>query len=77
MLSFNKFEALQVKIAGITRNYFDENGGIKNGDEDVELPIFDVSTLANATNDFSTNSKLREGGFGSVYKVILMSLHLI
>ncbi|XP_074380176.1 G-type lectin S-receptor-like serine/threonine-protein kinase At4g27290 isoform X2 [Apium graveolens] len=56
---------------GITRHYFDENGGIGNGDKDVELPIFDISTLANATNGFSTNSKLGEGGFGPVYKGML------
>ncbi|KAK1391731.1 Receptor-like serine/threonine-protein kinase [Heracleum sosnowskyi] len=56
---------------GIRRHYFDENWGIGNGDEDVELPFFDFSTLANATNGFSTNSKLGEGGFGPVYKGML------
>ncbi|KAG9454350.1 hypothetical protein H6P81_007254 [Aristolochia fimbriata] len=33
-----------------------------------ELPLFDLSTLMTATNNFSLESKLGEGGFGSVYK---------
>ncbi|KAK1391975.1 hypothetical protein POM88_011031 [Heracleum sosnowskyi] len=62
---------------GITRHYFDENWSIGNGDEDVELPFFDFSALANATNGFSTNSKLGEGGFGPVYKGITAFTNLI
>ncbi|XP_040988430.1 G-type lectin S-receptor-like serine/threonine-protein kinase At4g27290 isoform X1 [Juglans microcarpa x Juglans regia] len=45
-----------------------ENEGLK---EDMELPIIDLTTIANATNNFSTNNKLGEGGFGPVYKVTL------
>ncbi|KAF5472085.1 hypothetical protein F2P56_008827 [Juglans regia] len=36
--------------------------------DDLELPLFDFSTLAIATNDFSDENKLGQGGFGSVYK---------
>ncbi|KAM3714651.1 hypothetical protein ACJW30_01G351800 [Castanea mollissima] len=36
--------------------------------EDMELPIFDLITISNATNNFASNNKLGEGGFGSVYK---------
>ena len=39
------------------------------GKEDIELPIFDLTAIANATDNFSNNKKLGEGGFGSVYKV--------
>ncbi|KAF9672898.1 hypothetical protein SADUNF_Sadunf11G0092300 [Salix dunnii] len=39
--------------------------------EDMELPVFDMSTLAHATDTFSENNKLGEGGFGPVYKGIL------
>ncbi|KAI4368190.1 hypothetical protein MLD38_016776 [Melastoma candidum] len=35
---------------------------------DVELPLFDLATLSEATHDFSLSNKLREGGFGPVYK---------
>nr|POE45868.1 g-type lectin s-receptor-like serine/threonine-protein kinase [Quercus suber] len=36
--------------------------------EDMELPIFDLITISNATDNFANNNKLGEGGFGSVYK---------
>ncbi|KAM0063305.1 putative protein kinase RLK-Pelle-DLSV family [Helianthus debilis subsp. tardiflorus] len=39
--------------------------------EDWELPLFDFNTIANATNNFSDDCKLGEGGFGPVYKGIL------
>uniref|UniRef100_A0A6N2LYL6 Receptor-like serine/threonine-protein kinase n=2 Tax=Salix TaxID=40685 RepID=A0A6N2LYL6_SALVM len=39
--------------------------------EDMELPVFDMSTLAHATDTFSDSNKLGEGGFGPVYKGIL------
>ena len=39
--------------------------------EDLELPLFELDTIANATNNFSFNNKLGEGGFGPVYKVNL------
>ena len=37
--------------------------------EDFELPLFDLATVVCATDNFSENRKLGEGGFGSVYKV--------
>lgn len=37
--------------------------------EDLELPLFDFTTLAMATNNFSDANKLGQGGFGCVYKV--------
>ncbi|CAN1222388.1 G-type lectin S-receptor-like serine/threonine-protein kinase RKS1 [Linum grandiflorum] len=38
----------------------------KHGDSD--LPFFHLSEIAAATNNFSEDNKLGEGGFGSVYK---------
>ncbi|KAI4324156.1 hypothetical protein L6164_023717 [Bauhinia variegata] len=35
--------------------------------EAMELPFFKFATIANATNDFSIDNKLGEGGFGPVY----------
>ena len=35
----------------------------------MELLIFDLITIYNATDNFAINNKLGEGGFGSVYKV--------
>ncbi|WJX92593.1 receptor protein-tyrosine kinase [Trifolium repens] len=40
--------------------------------EDFELPIFDQATILKATNNFSFDNKLGEGGFGPVYKGTLL-----
>ncbi|RYR35885.1 hypothetical protein Ahy_A10g050984 isoform B [Arachis hypogaea] len=45
---------------------------LATGDErnmdDLELPMFNFDTLMMATNNFSQDNKLGEGGFGSVYR---------
>ncbi|XP_059639411.1 G-type lectin S-receptor-like serine/threonine-protein kinase SD1-1 [Cornus florida] len=38
------------------------------GEENLELPIFDMVTVAEATHNFSHSNKIGEGGFGTVYK---------
>ncbi|KAL5131281.1 G-type lectin S-receptor-like serine/threonine-protein kinase [Glycine soja] len=43
----------------------------KSQQEDFELPLFDLASIAHATNNFSNDNKLGEGGFGPVYKGIL------
>jgi len=37
--------------------------------DELELPLFDFSTIATATNNFADENKLGEGGFGRVHKV--------
>ena len=52
--------------------YIEHNskGGENNeGQEHLDLPLFNLATLLNATNNFSDENKLGEGGFGLVYKV--------
>ncbi|XP_060199264.1 G-type lectin S-receptor-like serine/threonine-protein kinase At4g27290 isoform X2 [Lycium barbarum] len=39
--------------------------------EEFELPQFQLSTITRATNNFSVNNKIGEGGFGPVYKGVL------
>ncbi|XP_031106446.1 G-type lectin S-receptor-like serine/threonine-protein kinase At4g27290 isoform X2 [Ipomoea triloba] len=48
------------------RDYNEED----NSDE-FELPVFDLTTLNKATNNFLMEYKLGEGGFGPVYKGVL------
>ncbi|XP_062180044.1 receptor-like serine/threonine-protein kinase SD1-8 [Phragmites australis] len=43
------------------------NEGKGHGD-DLDLPMYDFETIAEATEGFSTDNKLGEGGFGPVYK---------
>ncbi|KVH96840.1 Apple-like protein [Cynara cardunculus var. scolymus] len=40
----------------------------KDMGENVDLHVFDLTTIVAATHNFSPSSKLGEGGFGSVYK---------
>ncbi|KAK7308847.1 hypothetical protein RJT34_05127 [Clitoria ternatea] len=49
----------------------DANSINENEREDLELPLFELSIIISATNNFSTDNKLGEGGFGSVFKGIL------
>ncbi|XP_015897133.3 G-type lectin S-receptor-like serine/threonine-protein kinase At4g27290 isoform X1 [Ziziphus jujuba] len=41
-------------------------------EEDLELPWYNLSTIASATDNFSFNNKLGQGGFGTVYRGALM-----
>ncbi|KDP38983.1 hypothetical protein JCGZ_00740 [Jatropha curcas] len=42
-----------------------------NKNEDLELPLFDLGTIASATNNFSFTNKIGKGGFGPVYMGVL------
>ncbi|KAK4398441.1 G-type lectin S-receptor-like serine/threonine-protein kinase [Sesamum angolense] len=54
------------------QNLRNEGGGPEESHkEDLELPMFDLSTVTRATNDFSISNKLGEGGFGPVYRGML------
>ena len=44
--------------------------------QDLELPFFDLATIVKATNDFSIDNKLGQGGFGPVYKVNTQNLSI-
>ncbi|KAH0651996.1 hypothetical protein KY285_032164 [Solanum tuberosum] len=55
--------------SGCNGNYKMDHSGYC--DEEFEIPMFDLSTIMKATNNFSIDRKIGEGGFGPVYKGIL------
>ncbi|XVF77703.1 hypothetical protein PTKIN_Ptkin14bG0068200 [Pterospermum kingtungense] len=46
------------------------DGENQSQNEDMELEVFDLGTIYQATDTFSVNKKLDEGGFGPVYKIL-------
>ncbi|GMI72773.1 hypothetical protein like AT1G11340 [Hibiscus trionum] len=55
---------------------FEDSLGVKEIDEsrrNGDLPLFHLSTIAAATNNFSSDNKLGQGGFGPVYKGVLLN----
>ncbi|XP_068324737.1 G-type lectin S-receptor-like serine/threonine-protein kinase At1g11410 [Pyrus communis] len=57
-----------------TPSYWEDSPAITDIDEsrlNSDLPFFELSTIAKATNNFAFNNKLGTGGFGSVYKGVL------
>lgn len=51
----------------ISQNGDGEEDG--DADEDLELPLFKLSSITAATDTFALYNKLGEGGFGPVYRV--------
>ena len=73
-LNFRFVNSLIVYSIHHFAGYMDHNSRDENneGQAHLELPLFDLDTLLNATNNFSSYNKLWEGGFGPVYKVRLL-----
>jgi hypothetical protein len=53
------------------KRFQDENP--KADEEDIDqLPLYDLDTIVSATDSFSFQNKIGEGGFGVVYKVVFL-----
>ncbi|KAL2525319.1 S-locus lectin protein kinase family protein [Abeliophyllum distichum] len=51
----------------------DETNLLEGGKEDFNLPMFSYASVSKATDNFSSETKLGEGGFGPVYKGKLLN----
>ncbi|RDX65037.1 Receptor-like serine/threonine-protein kinase SD1-8, partial [Mucuna pruriens] len=67
MLCVNVFILLFSNQSGAARKFYKHYKN-KHRTEDIDFPTFNLSVLANATENFSTKNKNGEGGFGPVYK---------
>ncbi|XP_021905852.1 G-type lectin S-receptor-like serine/threonine-protein kinase At4g27290 isoform X2 [Carica papaya] len=63
---------LIISDKGKTEKIEENDQETRDRKEDMELPLFNLDTLVTATNDFSMDHKLGEGGFGPVYKGMLV-----
>ncbi|XAR56613.1 Non-specific serine/threonine protein kinase [Bertholletia excelsa] len=63
--------ALLLIALGGTRRHPDHACCKEHKNEDLELPLFHMATIASATDNFANENKLGEGGFGPVYKGML------
>ncbi|KAF9672903.1 hypothetical protein SADUNF_Sadunf11G0092800 [Salix dunnii] len=59
---------IAVLLAGNFTGIFKRGSNNNPVKEDLDLPLFCLDTLTLATNNFSADNKLGEGGFGPVYK---------
>ncbi|PIN01642.1 Serine/threonine protein kinase [Handroanthus impetiginosus] len=61
------YHVFRLKMKAKGRNEEDDSRNVAN-EEDLDLPLLDLATVSRATDNFSINKKLGEGGFGPVYK---------
>ena len=71
-------EILLLNIGEAHKKFRSENmlGDNLNQLKVQELPLFDFEKLMNATNNFHQSNKLGQGGFGPVYRVMVVLLYV-
>nr|XP_043629509.1 G-type lectin S-receptor-like serine/threonine-protein kinase At4g27290 [Erigeron canadensis] len=68
---FYRFKRKKLRQRGTLIEDHGNDDGNATSKDDVELPLIDLSILRKATNNFSDDNKLGEGGFGPVYKGVM------
>lgn len=53
------------------------NQNNENETDNLDCLFFDLATIVDATDNFSSNNKIGEGGFGPVYRVRLHFKHML
>ncbi|XP_039167297.1 G-type lectin S-receptor-like serine/threonine-protein kinase At4g27290 isoform X2 [Eucalyptus grandis] len=72
ILAFIGWHALRRRKEGMRAAYsVYRDSGDGGPEEDLELPLLDIASVADATNNFSFQNKVGRGGFGEVYKGVL------
>ncbi|CAL9071463.1 unnamed protein product [Musa textilis] len=61
-------QGMSVYSGAIMPGYIKSFRSKRDEEEELELPLFDILTIRTATNDFSNENIIGEGGFGPVYK---------
>ncbi|KAG6756746.1 hypothetical protein POTOM_040189 [Populus tomentosa] len=69
---WKKKQQKNIMLTGKMTGNFQRRSNNKDLKEGLELPFFNMDELACATNNFSVSNKVGEGGFGPVYKVIII-----
>lgn len=64
----DQFTSLNTLTKNLASYENSSRGNEMDGSEQVDVLIFDLSTIISSTDDFSDANKLGEGGFGSIYK---------
>ncbi|KAI3517260.1 hypothetical protein L1887_16473 [Cichorium endivia] len=68
----NRKKMLHMKGEGNRIHALDKKNSTSEGMEDLdEVPFYSLYEIAKATNNFSNDNKIGEGGFGPVYKGVL------
>ncbi|KAM7506167.1 hypothetical protein LguiB_005071 [Lonicera macranthoides] len=62
---------------GVIQSKRDNSSENARDDQLIELPLLDFSTIVIATNNFSDENKVGQGGFGCVYKGVLVEGQII
>lgn len=68
----NTKRSTTITFSGIANKRYEDRGDdyiTEGGKQDVEFQMFNMVTISEATNSFSSSNKLGQGGFGPVYKV--------
>lgn len=72
LTSDHEVEVLRLREGRVAGDY---SYDIVQGEETQDFPLFSLGVILEATQNFSDENKLGEGGFGPVYKVRIINFN--